>query len=158
MVTRVGNLRWLKSKPVDNIPDGLKVLLSLAGRVGIVVSQITLPTVVFGKTKVDGNGLAVTDVQVSVGLGRESRDDIVLDGPFVVDMVEETFLEHLLGITGGGGFFGLGLGGCTLGWALVRLRFLFLFAFFFGVLLCLSFGLFLFLLGFGGVSCRSRTL
>lgn len=103
MVTGISDSSRLETQPLDNVPNRLKVLLFLTSRVGIVVTQITLAPVVLGETEVDGNSLAVTDVQVTVGFRRESGGNALL-GPFVVDLVQEAFLEHLLGVGRGGGF------------------------------------------------------
>lgn len=167
VVTGVSDSHRLETQPFHDIFDGFEILLLLTGRVGIVIAQIALASMVLGETKVDGNGFAVTDVEVPVGFGGKSCHDIIPHGSLVVDTVKETFLEHMLRITGGDG---LPLGRLGVGWssALGRLwlgLFLLLFRILFGALL----GRFLLLgvlfgrfggfsrsIGFGGVDGRSR--
>lgn len=144
----------LKTQPFHDIFDGFEILLLLTGRVGIVIPQITLPSMVLGETKVDGDCLAVADVQVSVGLRGKSRYDIIPHGSLVVDTVEEPFLEHMLRITGGSGLpLGrLGIGGSsTLGRLWLGL-FLLLFGILFGTFLGRFLLLGVFFGGFGGFS------
>lgn len=102
VVTGISDGSRLEAQPLDNVPNRLEVLLFLTSRVGIVVSQITLASMVLGESKVDGNSLAVTDVQVTVRFWRESSDNALL-GPLVVHLVQETLLEHLLGVRRGSG-------------------------------------------------------
>lgn len=140
VITGMGGADRLEAQPLDNISDRFEIFLLLTGGIGIVVAQIADSTVVLGETEIDSDGLAVADVQISVGLGRESSDDVLLR-TFLVDISQEADFEHLLGIDWGSGLLfgpgsGWGLGG------LGRLWFLFF-------LLFLLFLVFL-LLGFGG--------
>ena len=155
VVTRVSDGHRLETQPFHDILDRFKILLLLTRRVGIIVSQIALASMILGETKVDGDGFAVADVQVSIGLGGKSRHNIIPHGSLIVDTVEEPFLEHMLRITGGGGLAlgGLGVGGSS---ALGRL-WLRLFLLFFGILFGAFLGRFL-LVGvfFGGVGSSSR--
>lgn len=169
VVTRMSDGHRLETQPFHDILDRFKILLLLTGRVGIVVSQIALASMVLGETKVDGDGFAVADVQVSVGLGGESRHDIIPNRSLVVNAMKETFLEHMLRITRDGGLpLGrLGIGGSN---AFGRL-WLGLFLLLFGILFGTFLGRFLLLLllgvffgglggfsggiGFGGVDGRS---
>lgn len=138
VVAGVGDVKGLEPQPLDDIPNRLEVLLFLPGGVGIVVPQITLAPVIFGESKVDGNGLAVPDVQIAVGLGRESGHNAVLDGSLVVDLVEETLLEHLFGVIRGRGLlFGLGIGLFSLLGRLWFILFLLLLQGFLGLFLAL---------------------
>ena len=65
----------VKAQPVDVLLDGLHKLLVLLGGVGVVHSQVAQAVVLLGSAEVDGQRLAVSDVQVAVGLRRETGVD-----------------------------------------------------------------------------------
>lgn len=136
------NLNRLETKPRNDIPDRLKVLLLLTSRIGIIKAQIANTAVELRKPEINSNSLAVPDVQIPVGLRGEPRDDVLL-GALVVDLVQEADAEHLLRVDWLRGFVG-GLGrGSARGrlWLLLVGFFSF---FLFALLLLLLF------LGFGG--------
>lgn len=58
----MGNLIGLKAKPFDNLEDGREVALFFSFRVGVVVAEIALATVVAGEAEVDGDSFAMTDM------------------------------------------------------------------------------------------------
>ena len=76
VIAGVGLTHRCKAEPCHNLPNGIVVPLLLAFWVGVIEAQNALATVVLCKSKVYRDGLAVTDVEVSVGLGWESRADL----------------------------------------------------------------------------------
>ena len=111
VITGVGLTHRCKAQPCHNLPNGIVVPLLLAFWVGIVKAQDALAAVVLGKSKVDCDGLAVADVEISVRLGRESRADLgdgIGEGLFLVNVVQEADLEHSIGVPGRRGFLSLG--------------------------------------------------
>ena len=58
------------------LDDAVHVLLTLAGRVGVVQTQVELTAVLVCNGPVDVDGLGTADVQVAVGLGREAGMDL----------------------------------------------------------------------------------
>lgn len=68
MITRVGNLERLKTKPFDNLTNCGKIPLLFSLRVSIVVTEIAFPAVIACKAEIDGDGFAVTDVEISIWL------------------------------------------------------------------------------------------
>jgi len=71
MVAGISYLIRLKSKPLNNFPNGNKIAFLLSFRVGIIVTKITFTAVVSCKPEINSNGLAVPDVKVSIGLETE---------------------------------------------------------------------------------------
>ena len=64
------------TQPVQIFDDAVDVLLTLAGRVGVVQTQVELAAVLVCNGPVDVDGLGTADVQVAVGLGREAGMDL----------------------------------------------------------------------------------
>ena len=62
----------VEAKPVDILLDGIDVLSVLLGGVGIVKAQVTDAAKMLCRAEVDGQRLAVADMQIAVGLGRET--------------------------------------------------------------------------------------
>ena len=60
---------------MDVLLDGVNELRVLLGGVGVVEPQIADAAELLGGAKVNGQGLAVADVQVAVGLRRETGVD-----------------------------------------------------------------------------------
>ncbi|KAI3476291.1 hypothetical protein L1887_62128 [Cichorium endivia] len=130
VVARVGDLEGFEAEPTDGFEDAGKVLFLLGFGVGVVVAEVAEAAVVTGKAKVDGDGLAVTDVEESVGFWWESRHDHALCGCEVllfefgldlrilaglVEVGEEALLEHGVWVDGAGGCrlpFGIGCRCC----------------------------------------------
>ena len=75
VVRRVGDLVRLEAQPVNSLSDRSKVLFLFGFGVGIVVSQVANTIMELGIAKVDGNGLAVTNMQVSIGLRGETSEN-----------------------------------------------------------------------------------
>ena len=62
----------VEAQPVDVLLDGLHKLLVLLGGVGVVHAQVAQAAVTLGGAEVDGQRLAVSDVQIAVRLRRET--------------------------------------------------------------------------------------
>ena len=56
---------------MDILLDGVHILGVLLGGVGVVHAQVAQAAVTLGGAEVDAQGLAVTDVQIAVGLRRK---------------------------------------------------------------------------------------
>ena len=65
----------VKTQPVDILLNGLNKFHILLGGVGIVHTQVAHTAELLGGAEVDNQGLAVADVQVAVGLRRETGVD-----------------------------------------------------------------------------------
>lgn len=100
VVAAVGDLPRLKAQPLDDIQDTCEILLLLLLWVRIIIAQVALALVVLREAKVDRDRFAVSDVQVAVGLGWESRVD-VLNGLLLVDALEPALGEHAHGLSFG---------------------------------------------------------
>lgn len=72
-----------------DVDDVLDVLL---GRVGVVEAQVALALTHLRLHEVEPHGFAVTDVQVTVGLGRKSRQDHVAE--LVYSVLQQLFRVH----------------------------------------------------------------
>ena len=57
---------------MDILLDGIHILGVLFGGVGVVHAQVAQAAVTLGGAEVDAKGLAVADVQIAVGLRRET--------------------------------------------------------------------------------------
>ena len=62
----------VEAQPVDIFLDGFDKLHVFLGGVGVVHTQIAQTVILLGSAKVDGQRLAVTNVQIAVGLGRKA--------------------------------------------------------------------------------------
>src|SRR5580698_10899609 len=68
--------------------DGIDVLNFFLGRVGVVHAQVTLAAELAGNAEIQADGFRVADMQIAVGLGRETcygrlvfaRRDVLADG------------------------------------------------------------------------------
>ena len=60
-------------EPLHVRRDGVDVLDVLLGRIGVVHAQVALPAELAGDAEVQADGLGVADVEVAVGLRRETR-------------------------------------------------------------------------------------
>ena len=65
----------VEAKPVDVLLDGLHELLVLFGRVGVIHPQVAQSAELLSGAEVDGQGLAVADMQIAVGLRRKPGVD-----------------------------------------------------------------------------------
>ena len=91
VVARIGDLPRFETEPSDHLQDRVKVDALFRSWIGIVEPvrdseqtltissknspKITTSVVVLRVTKVDRDGFGMADMQVSVGFGRESRED-----------------------------------------------------------------------------------
>ncbi len=62
----------VESQPLYVPLNGLGVLHVLGGRVGVIEAQVTAPVKVRRHGEVEADGLGVSNMQVAVGLGRET--------------------------------------------------------------------------------------
>ena len=62
----------LKAQPVDILLDGADEFFILLGGVGIVVAQIAFALILLRQGKIQANGLGMADMQIAVGLWRET--------------------------------------------------------------------------------------
>ena len=66
----------VEAEPVDILFDGVDELRVLLGRVGVVHTQVAQPAELFRGTEIDAQRLAVADMQITVGFGRETGVDL----------------------------------------------------------------------------------
>lgn len=71
MVAGISYLIRLKSKPLNNLPNSNEIAFLFSFRIGIIITKITFTAVVSRKSEIDSNGLAVSNVKISVGLETE---------------------------------------------------------------------------------------
>ena len=81
----------VKAQPFDGIDDAVYIFLLFLFRIGIVKAQVADAAVVAGQTKVQADGLGMTNVQIAIGLRGEAGTDLGL--------IDLTALV-VLGITG----------------------------------------------------------
>ena len=62
----------VKAQPVDVLLDGVHILGVFLGGVGVIHAQVADTAEAFGSTEINGQGLAVADVEVAVRLRREA--------------------------------------------------------------------------------------
>ena len=74
--TTVGHLT---GQPLDIFLNGLYIFVVLTHRVGVVKTQIELTIVLLSDRPVDVDRLSRADVQVAVGLGRETGVDLLIE-------------------------------------------------------------------------------
>ena len=72
VVAGIVDIGPLETQPLDVVFDALDVFCILLLGVGVVKAQITLATVFLGQSEVYGDSLGMTDMQVAVGLRRET--------------------------------------------------------------------------------------
>src|SRR5690606_33823097 len=65
-----------ETQPLDVALDRVDVFLVFLGRVGVVETQVALAAEFLGQAEVQADALGVADVQVAVGLRRETGDDL----------------------------------------------------------------------------------
>ncbi len=87
----------VEAQPVDVLLDGLHVLHVLLGGVGVVHAEIAQAAVFLGGAEVDGQGLAVADVEIAVGLGGEPGvDSHALVLPALSDVLVDEVVDKVL--------------------------------------------------------------
>lgn len=80
VIARIRDLPWLKTQPPDRLQNTLKIPPLLLLRIRIVVPQITLPAMMRRISKVDEDGLRMSDVEITVGFWREPGIDEAAGG------------------------------------------------------------------------------
>ena len=97
----------VEAQPVDILLDGVHIFGVLLGGVGVVHAQVAQAVILLGSAEVDAQGLAVTDVQIAVGLRRETGVDghsleLTTLCDVLVDKVQNKVfaLRHRLGLGG----------------------------------------------------------
>ena len=73
VIGRIVFITPLVTQPLNIFLDGFYIFHIFLGRIGIIETQIADAIVVGCNTKIKANSLGVTDVEVSVGFGRETR-------------------------------------------------------------------------------------
>jgi len=131
VVTGIGLPHGLEAEPGHNVANSSVVSLLLTGGVCVVETEDTLASVVAREAKVHSNGLAVSDVKETVGLGRETGANLGMglgDRSLLVHVGQEASLEQGFGVAGCGGLLSRlrGLGLLLLGRLGVQLGLLFL--------------------------------
>ena len=93
----------VEAQPVDILLDGVHVLGVLLGRVGVIHAQVADAAKLLGRAEVDDKRLAVADVEIAVGLGRETGVDLH-PGKAAAggDVLRDKFMDEIL--AGGGAF------------------------------------------------------
>ena len=71
----VAGLAPVKAQPFHAVDDGVDVFHLLFFRVGVVKTQVAHATVVACQAKVQANAFGMANVQVAIGLGRETGAD-----------------------------------------------------------------------------------
>ena len=93
----------VKPKPVDVLLDGVHELGVLFGGIGVVHAQVADAAELLRGAEIDAQGLAVADMQISVGLRREAGVDL---HAFVLSARADILCDELMNeITELEGFF-----------------------------------------------------
>ncbi len=75
----------IETEPTDTVLDGVDILHVFFGRICVVEAEMAASAVISRQPEIETDGLGVTDVEVAVGLGRKSGDDVpVLAGPQIL--------------------------------------------------------------------------
>ncbi|MNZ42115.1 hypothetical protein D3C78_596830 [compost metagenome] len=96
----------LEAQPLDVALDRVDVLLVLFGRVGVIETQVTGSAEFLGQAEVHADRLGMADVQVTVGLRRETGDDAAVLARVQVGLHDRTQEVR----RDGGSAFGSGVG------------------------------------------------
>ena len=72
VVGRVIDFLPLEAEPADVFHDGIDVFHVFLHGIGVIEAEVARAAVPLGDAEVDADGLGVADVQVAVGLGRET--------------------------------------------------------------------------------------
>ena len=91
----------LEAEPIDVRFDRIDVLLTFLGRIRIVEPKVAVPAVGFGQAEIEADTFGVPDVQIAVGLRRESRIDSPTDKFLLASKIlfDFDFDEVLVGIS-----------------------------------------------------------
>ena len=63
----------IETQPRHAVANRIDIFLRFLFRIGIVETQVTQTTVIMRNTEIQANALGVADVQIAIGLGRETR-------------------------------------------------------------------------------------
>ena len=84
---------------MDVLLDGVYKLGVLFGGVGVVKAEVAHAAILFGGAEVDGEGLAVADVQVAVGFRREAGvDGHALELPTFCNVFVDELMDEILAL------------------------------------------------------------
>ena len=87
----------VEPQPVDILLDGLHELHVLLGGIGVVKAEVAQAAVLLGGTEVDAQRLAVADVQIAVGLRRETgMDGHALEPATLRDVLVDELMNEIL--------------------------------------------------------------
>ena len=89
----------LKTQPLYVFFDGAHVFVGFFFRIGVVKTQIAQAIVNIGQAEIKANGFGVADVQIAVGLGRETGDDAAVFAAvqiFVDDVADKMVIGKLV--------------------------------------------------------------
>lgn len=64
----MGDLIGFEAEPFDDLADSDEVALFFSFRVGVIVTEVAFTAVVASESKINGDGFAVANVEVSVRL------------------------------------------------------------------------------------------
>ncbi|MCY1429457.1 hypothetical protein D9M71_453750 [compost metagenome] len=94
--------RPLEAEPAHVALDGVDVFLVFLRRVGVVEAQVAIAAEFPGQAEIQADRLGVTDMQVAVGLRRETGDDLR-----VLAAVQVSLDDGAQEVGGYGAFFGI---------------------------------------------------
>ena len=100
----------VEAEPADVFLDRVDVLLLFLDRVGVVEAQVAASAELLRDPEVERDRLGVTDVEVSVRLGREACDD--LRDPALAHVGGDDLADEVASF-GSGRIAGAHLAGCT---------------------------------------------
>jgi len=66
------SLPWFPTEPSNNLLDVINELIILLAWVGIIETQVSITTILFGDGEVKPDGFSVTNVEVTIWLWRET--------------------------------------------------------------------------------------
>jgi len=111
VVAGMSSFVWLEAQPLNDVPDCSDVSFLLRLRVCIIISQVTFTSMVLSVSEVHSDGLAVSNMQISIGFWRKSskhsptsclemflhprRNDLLVSTR-LVQTSQEPFQEHLV--------------------------------------------------------------
>lgn len=81
----------MESKPLDVLLNGVYIFGILLGGVGVIKAQVAYASMLFGHTKIKADSLGMSDMEITVGFGREA-------GLYTTTVLTlcKVFLNHLL--------------------------------------------------------------
>ena len=68
-----GSVMPVEAEPFHRLDDGVDVFLLFLGRIGVVEAQVGTAAVVPRQSEIEADGFCMTDMEIAVRLGRESR-------------------------------------------------------------------------------------